>query len=102
MISPTRRAGGSALPARLLIFASSAAVVGLPLLAGCTDNTPTGGASAAASSNPRALTVQATDTECKLSAASAPAGALTFAVSNAGTKVDGVLPVRRGRQAHRR
>ena len=87
MISPTRRAGRSALPARVLIFASSAAVLGLPLLAGCTDNTPTGGAGDAASSNPRALTVQATDTECKLSAASAPAGALTFAVSNAGTKV---------------
>ncbi|HKN42404.1 MAG TPA: iron uptake system protein EfeO [Propionibacteriaceae bacterium] len=87
MISPTRRAGESALPARVLIFASSAAVLGLPLLAGCTDNTPTGGAGAAASSNPRVLTVQATDTECKLSAASAPSGALTFAVSNGGTKV---------------
>ena len=87
MISPTRRAGESVLPARVLIFASSAAVLGLPLLAGCTDNTPTGGAGAAASSNPRALTVQATDTECKLSAASAPSGALTFVVSNGGTKV---------------
>lgn len=35
----------------------------------------------------RALTVQATDSECKVSAASAPSGTLTFAVTNGGSKV---------------
>ena len=42
---------------------------------------------ATASANPRALTVQATDAECKLSATSAPSGTLTFAVTNGGKKV---------------
>ena len=35
----------------------------LPLLAACTDNDPTAG-DGGATANPRALTVQATDTEC--------------------------------------
>jgi iron uptake system component EfeO len=69
---------------------SLAAVAGLaltlPILAACTDNNPTAG-EAGASANPRALTVQATDTECVLSAASAPSGNLTFSVTNGGSKV---------------
>jgi iron uptake system component EfeO len=58
----------------------------MPLLAGCTDNTQES-AGAAASANPRALTVQSTDAECKLSATGAPSGTLTFAVTNSGSKV---------------
>jgi iron uptake system component EfeO len=87
MARPRRRGGEFALPARALVLVSSCAVLGMPLLAGCTDNTSAGNSGAAASANPRALTVQATDTECKLSATSAPSGALTFAVTNGGTKV---------------
>jgi iron uptake system component EfeO len=87
MSRPSRRAGEFAAPARVLVLASSCAVLGLPLLAGCTDNTATPDTGAAASADPRALTVQATDSECKLSSTSAPSGTLTFAVTNGGTKV---------------
>ena len=88
MTRPSRRAGEFVMPARAaLVLASSCLVLGLPLLAGCTDNTPTGDSGATASANPRALTVQATDSECKLSSTSAPSGTLTFAVTNGGTKV---------------
>jgi iron uptake system component EfeO len=86
MTRPSRRAGEFAAPARALVLASSCAVFAL-LLAGCTDNTPSGTAGATASADPRVLTVQATDSECKLSATSAPSGTLTFAVTNGGTKV---------------
>jgi iron uptake system component EfeO len=82
-----RRADKSPLPTRLLVLGSSCAVLGVPFVAGCTDNTPTASTGATASANPRVLTVQATDTECKLSATNAPSGALTFAVTNGGTKV---------------
>ena len=58
----------------------------LPILAACTDNRPTAGDDGAAA-NPRALTVQATDTECQLSAGTAPSGNLTFSVTNGGSKV---------------
>ena len=87
MTRPCRRGGEFALPARALVLVSSCAVLGMPLLAGCTENTSAGNAGAAASANPRALTVQATDAECTLSATNAPSGALTFAVTNGGTKV---------------
>ena len=86
MTRPSRRGGEFALPARALVLVSSCAVLGMPLLAGCTENTSAGNAGAAASENPRALTVQATDAECKLSATNAPSGALTFAVTNGGSK----------------
>ena len=56
----------------------------IPLLAACTENqTP----EAISNTDPRVLSVQATDTECRLSATSAPSGNLTFAVVNAGSKV---------------
>lgn len=64
---------------------ATCAVLTLPLLGACTDNAPSGGASA--STDPRALTVQATDTECKVSAGTAPSGKLSFAVTNAGAQV---------------
>jgi iron uptake system component EfeO len=83
----SRQAGQFAMPVRTLILASTCAVFGMPLLAGCTDNAPTDSPGATASANLRAVTVQATDSECKLSATSAPSGTLTFAVTNGGTKV---------------
>src|SRR5215213_10757559 len=88
MIRSSRPAGEVAMPVRTLILASTCAVFGLPVLAGCTDNTTaTDNSGASASANPRALTVQSTDTECKLSAPDAPSGTLTFAVTNGGSKV---------------
>ena len=39
-----------------------------------------------ADADPRALTVQATDTACSLSAAEAPSGNLTFSVTNGGAR----------------
>jgi iron uptake system component EfeO len=83
----SRQAGQFAMPVRSLVLASTCAVLGMPLLAGCTDNTTTDDPGASASANPRALTVQATESECKLSATSAPSGTLTFAVTNGGQKV---------------
>jgi iron uptake system component EfeO len=87
MTRPRRRAGEFAVPARSLVLASSCVVFALPLLAGCTDNSPSGTSGATASANPRILTVQANDSECKLSSTSAPSGTLTFAVTNGGAKV---------------
>jgi iron uptake system component EfeO len=87
MSRPSRRAREFVLPVRTLLLTSTCAVFGIPLLAGCTDNTQTSSAGAEASANPRALTVQSTDSECKLSATSAPSGTLTFAVTNGGSKV---------------
>ncbi len=73
--------------ARQIAMASACAVVTVPLLSACTDNAPTGAAGSGASADPRVLTVQATDTECQLSAATAPSGNLTFSVTNGGSKV---------------
>ena len=72
-------------PPRLSCAAAGLALT-LPLLAACTDNNPTAG-DAEASANPRALTVRATDTECQLSAVTAPSGNLTFSVTNSGSTV---------------
>jgi iron uptake system component EfeO len=82
----SRRARLFSLPLRSLILTSTCALVSLPLLAGCTDNAPAG-TGTTAGGNPRALTVQATDSECKLSTTSAPSGTVTFAVTNGGSKV---------------
>jgi iron uptake system component EfeO len=87
MTRSSRGAREFAVPVRTLILASSCAVLGMPVLAACTDNTQTESPGAAASANPRALTVQSTDAECKVSATSAPSGTLTFAVTNGGSKV---------------
>ena len=82
----SRRARLFSLPIRTLILTSTCALVSLPLLAGCTDNAPAGTGTTGGGS-PRALTVQATDSECKLSTTSAPSGTITFAVTNGGSKV---------------
>lgn len=56
----------------------------LPLLSACTDNAkPAGGND----SDPRAITVDATDTSCSLSSTQAPSGTLHFTVKNSGSKV---------------
>jgi iron uptake system component EfeO len=57
----------------------------VPLLAACTENTPSG--SPSGDPNPGVLTVQATDTACTLSAPEAPSGKVTFSVTNGGAKV---------------
>ena len=57
-----------------------------PFLAACTQNTD-GGEGAADGGNPRSLTVESSDDACKVSASSAPAGTLTFDVTNTGSQV---------------
>ncbi|MEO6509755.1 MAG: iron uptake system protein EfeO [Nocardioides sp.] len=65
-----------------------AALVAVPALAACTENAPSssdGGETDAASA--RAMSVSSTDDGCELSATQAPAGTLTFDVTNGGSKV---------------
>ncbi|NYE35043.1 iron uptake system component EfeO [Nocardioides cavernae] len=65
-----------------------AVAVALPLLAACTQNAdtaPSGGSGDAA--DPRALTVDSSADACTLSATEAPAGTLTFDVTNSGDQV---------------
>jgi iron uptake system component EfeO len=64
-----------------------ACLAAAPFLAACTENTDSNGAGAADTGNPRALTVESTDDACKVSAAEAPAGTLTFDVTNTGSQV---------------
>jgi iron uptake system component EfeO len=61
-----------------------AVLVAVPFLAACTSNT-TGSDGAAGAGGP--ITVTSSDGSCELSAASAPAGNLTFDVTNNGTTV---------------
>jgi len=69
-------------------LASLTALLCVPLLAACTDNAaPAGAGDDAGEADPRALTVQATDTGCQVSADTAPSGNLTFSVTNGGAKV---------------
>lgn len=58
-----------------------------PLLAACTENATPAGSSASGSPNARALTVDSSADACTLSATDAPAGTLTFDVTNSGTQV---------------
>ena len=62
-----------------------ALVLAVPALAACTGNAPSGGEGDAAS--PRSVTVTSSDTGCELSADQAPAGTLTFDVTNTGGQV---------------
>ena len=59
----------------------------LPLLAACTENAPSGGGGDDVAGASRALTVSSTDAACDLSATEAPAGTLTFDVTNTGSQV---------------
>ena len=76
------------MAARRLHFAVLSGALLVPLLAACTDNVQTqpGGNNESAVAN-RALTVQATDDACAVSAPTAPSGNLTFSVTNGGSKV---------------
>jgi iron uptake system component EfeO len=67
---PTARAPRTAI---------AAAIVVLPVLAGCVSNTPNAGSSA--------IDVESSATECKLTATTAPSGTLTFKVRNTGDDV---------------
>jgi len=65
-----------------------AALVALPLLAACTQNADTGSAGGSGdAADPRALTVDSSADSCTLSATEAPAGTLTFDVTNSGGQV---------------
>jgi iron uptake system component EfeO len=67
--------------------ALSGVLLALPLLAACTDNVQTQGSGNESTPSGRALTVQASDDACTVSAPAAPSGNLTFSVTNAGSKV---------------
>jgi len=64
-----------------------AVVLAVPALAACTENAPSGGGGDDVAGDSRALTVSSTDSACDLSATEAPAGTLSFDVTNAGTQV---------------
>jgi iron uptake system component EfeO len=66
-------------------LAVSALALTVPFLAACTQNADSDGA--ADGGNPRALTVQSSDDACQVSNAEAPAGTLTFDVTNTGSQV---------------
>jgi iron uptake system component EfeO len=66
----------------LTLTATALAVV--PLFGACTENAP---AAEGKKGDPRSLTVESSADACKLSATSAPAGKLTFDVTNTGSQV---------------
>src|SRR4051794_16104532 len=68
------------------ILVVGALALAVPSLVACTENSE-GPGGAADRGDPRALTVESTDSECKVSASSAPAGTLTFDVTNTGSEV---------------
>ncbi len=73
---------------RRSLLAATSVALALPLFAACTESAPTSTPGSNESTDPRALSVEATDTACTLSAPTAPSGNLTFSVTNAGTKVN--------------
>jgi iron uptake system component EfeO len=64
----------------------STLLVAVPFLAACTENADSDDG-AADGGNPRALSVESSDSDCNVSAAEAPAGTLTFDVTNTGSQV---------------
>jgi iron uptake system component EfeO len=66
-------------------LAVSALALAVPFLAACTQNAESDGA--ADGGNPRALAVQSSDDACEVSHSQAPAGTLTFDVTNTGSQV---------------
>ena len=71
---------------RSLATWTTCALLAVPLLAACTDNTAAG-SSTGDSGDGRALSVAASDTACALSAGTAPSGNLSFTVKNDGAQV---------------
>jgi iron uptake system component EfeO len=67
-------------------FVATALLVAAPFLAACTENKDSSDG-AADGGDPRALSVQSSDDGCEVSAAEAPAGTLTFDVTNTGSQV---------------
>jgi iron uptake system component EfeO len=65
-------------------LAVTVALLAAPFLAACTENADPDTGSGA--DDPRSLTVDSSDDACTLSATSAPAGTLTFEVTNSGSK----------------
>src|SRR5215510_6964212 len=63
----------------------TAVALAVPFLAACTQNAESDGA--ADGGNPRALSVQSSNDACDVSSAEAPAGTLTFDVTNTGSQV---------------
>ena len=63
----------------------TAALFTLPVLAACTSNSPSDDPAAAGGA--RAFTVNSSDDACDVSAAEAPAGTLTFDVTNTGSQI---------------
>ena len=64
------------------------ALVALPLLAACTQNAdPESAGGTGAATDPRAVTVESSADACSLSTTEAPAGTLTFDVTNSGDQV---------------
>ncbi|SEP83701.1 iron uptake system protein EfeO [Microlunatus flavus] len=83
MSATTRR---PAAARRLAPLVTVGALLALPVLSGCTDNTRS--ANDGPSADPRALTVSASDTDCAVSGTQAPSGKLTFTVTNSGSKIN--------------
>jgi len=69
------------------ITALTTLLLAAPLLAACTENASSGGAADGGDGDARVLTVASSDDACDVSAADAPAGTLTFDVSNTGSRV---------------
>jgi iron uptake system component EfeO len=65
-------------------LAVTATLLAAPLLAACTENADPD--SGSGGDDARSLTVDSSDDACTLSAKTAPAGTLTFEVSNSGSK----------------
>ena len=66
---------------------TTALLLAVPFLAACTENSNGGGVDDTDGGDARALTVESSDSECNVSAAEAPAGTLTFDVTNTGSQV---------------
>ncbi|QDP94930.1 peptidase M75 family protein [Microlunatus elymi] len=81
----TFRTPGRLTRFRLPLAATAITLLALPLAA-CTDNNA--GRSADDGSDARALSVQANDDACTISAATAPSGTLRFSVKNDGGKIN--------------
>ncbi len=65
-----------------------AVVLSIPALAACTENAPPGGGGGDTdAASARSMTVSSSDAGCDLSATDAPAGTLTFDVTNTGSQV---------------
>ena len=64
---------------------TAAALAAVPIFGACTENAST--ADGAEKSDPRTVTVSSSADACELSATSAPAGTLTFEVTNTGSEV---------------